>query len=166
MPGRFLGIACTTGYAFFFIIATGEGITVSLLHRSVVRRRDPKSRDPYADYNTEDPALYEKSDDMTEGSQNNLCKDAGSPMDPQNQYEEIILSDTSPTIVHAGDEGETQPGLKEFYDHFDTELKCMDISDIISSKFEESDGKLYLQVRWRNGQESYVGANYSNQMIQ
>ncbi len=60
--------------------------------------------------------------------------------------------------MHAEGEEYTQQGAKEVYDHFDMELKCTDIEDILSSKFEDSDGKLYLQVRWNDGQESYVNA--------
>jgi hypothetical protein len=45
MPGRFLGIARTTGDAFTFVITTGEGATATILHRSVIRRRDPDSTD-------------------------------------------------------------------------------------------------------------------------
>lgn len=60
--------------------------------------------------------------------------------------------------MHAEDKEDTQKGVREVYDHFDIELKCMDIQDILSSRFKESDGKLYLQVWWSDRQESYINA--------
>jgi hypothetical protein len=51
LPGRFLGIARTTGDTFTFVIETEGKIRNIALHRSIIRRRDPKNKDPYADYN-------------------------------------------------------------------------------------------------------------------
>ncbi len=50
LPGRFLGISRTTGDAFTFIITTDSGTRPTILHRSVIRKRDPSAKDPYADY--------------------------------------------------------------------------------------------------------------------
>ncbi len=74
LPGRFLGIAWTTGDAFTFVINTDDGIKSIALHRSVIRRRDIKSRDPYADYNTEDMVVEETDggNNQIEGNQNNV----------------------------------------------------------------------------------------------
>jgi hypothetical protein len=59
LPGRFLGISRTTGDAFTFVITTDDGIKSIALHRSVIRRRDIKSNDPNADYNTGDSTMEE-----------------------------------------------------------------------------------------------------------
>ncbi len=158
LPGRFLGIARTTGDAFTFVITTDNGIS------SVIRRRDIKSGDPYADYNTEDMEVEETDggNNQIEGSQNNLSGDIsdheGNSVPQQGSFDEVIISDMSSTTIHAENDRTTPSCAREVYDHFDTELKCEEIDEIISSKFGESDGKLYLQVRWRDGQESYVSA--------
>ncbi len=55
LPGRFLGIARTTGDTFTFVITKDDGIKSIALHRSIIRRRDKNSKDPYADYNTNEP---------------------------------------------------------------------------------------------------------------
>jgi hypothetical protein len=72
LPGRFLGIARTTGDSFTFVITTDYGIKSIALHRSVIRKRDIKSRDPYADYNKNDPIGSELPNDCGGGSDNNL----------------------------------------------------------------------------------------------
>jgi hypothetical protein len=63
LPGRFLGIARTTGDSFTFIITMDDGIKSIALHCSVIRKRDIKSRDPYADYNMDDPIGNELPND-------------------------------------------------------------------------------------------------------
>jgi hypothetical protein len=102
LPGRFLGIARTTGDAFTFVITMDDGIKSIALHRSVIRRRDIKSRDPYADYNTEDMAVEETDgdNDQIEGSQNNLSGDIsdheGNSISQQGSFDEVIISDIRP----------------------------------------------------------------------
>jgi hypothetical protein len=66
---------------------------------------------------------------------------------------------STPGTIFAGDAGDVKECTREVYNHFNPELKCDDIYDIISSKFGETDGKLYIQVRWKDGQESYINAD-------
>jgi hypothetical protein len=61
--------------------------------------------------------------------------------------------------VHAENEGDIPSNTGEIYNHFDLDLRCEEIDDILSSKFDESDGKLYLLVQWKDGQESYISAD-------
>ncbi len=60
MPGRFLGIARTTGDAFTFVIITDAGIRSVILHHSVIRKRNPKVIDPYVDYENEEEGCQSK----------------------------------------------------------------------------------------------------------
>ncbi len=47
--------------------------------------------------------------------------------------------------------------LMDVYNHFDS-LQCEEIDEIIGSEFRDSDGKLYIQVRWSDGRESTADA--------
>jgi hypothetical protein len=159
LPGRFLGIARTTGDTFTFVIMTDDGLKSIALHRSVIRKRDRNSKDPYADYNTDEPLESEVPDEHIGGSQNNLSGEEQDPILQQNNFEEVILSGTSSTAVHVESKGNTSSNTGEIYNHFDLDLRCEEIDEIISSKFNESDRKLYLLVRWKDGQESFVSAD-------
>jgi hypothetical protein len=160
LPGRLMGIARTTGDAFTFVIMTDDGIKSIALHRSVVKRRDSTNKDIYADYNTEDPQVSigeTESPDPVHTCDNNLNNEEHIPI--AHEHNEILLNESSPGTIFAGDAGDIKDCTREVYNHFNPELKCDDIDDIISSKFGETDGKLYIQVRWKDGQESYINAD-------
>jgi hypothetical protein len=140
LPGRFMGIARMTGDTFTFVILTDDGIKSIALHRSVIKHRDITSKDPYADYNTEEPTCNPIE---TETYDNNLW-DEPTPINiPDHGNEklddEVIISESSPTIIFAGGIEGTPGSTEEIYNHFNPELKCENIDDIISSKFGETD---------------------------
>jgi hypothetical protein len=159
LPGRFMGIARTTGDTFTFLILTDDGIKSIALHRSVIKRRSITSKDPYANYNTEEPPCNPIE---TGTYDNNLWDEPINIPDHGNERvdDEVIISESSPTIIFAGGIEGTPERTEEIYNHFNLELKCEDIDDIISSKFGEMDGKLYIEVRWKDGQESYINADF------
>ncbi len=159
LPGRFMGIARTTGDAFTFIVMTDDGIKSIALHRSVIRHRDNTSRDPYANYNIDSPTtdVTQEPDPSTTEPLQQEDTTTTSPEDCT-PSEEIILDDDAETIIFAGNDHPNQPNTGEVYNHFDAELRCDDIDDIISSKFDDINGKLYIKVRWKNNQESYISA--------
>jgi hypothetical protein len=61
-------------------------------------------------------------------------------------------------VAHSGKEGYTEENTGEIYNHFDQELRCEDILAIVGSEFDENNGKLYLQVEWKDGGESSIDA--------
>jgi hypothetical protein len=168
LPGRFLGIARTTGDSFTFIIETVGKIRNIALHRSIIRRRDPINKDPYSEYQEEKPLDEEphQSIDNTEET-NELPYEEKITNEQELPYAEVILNEPSnfphngnePEImIHAGDEEYQEEHTKEIYNHFDEEIKCDEILNIISSKFDETDGKLYLEVEWNDGKQSSIDA--------
>ena len=54
---------------------------------------------------------------------------------PNRQGEEDI-----DIVTHSGKEGYTEENTEEIYNHFDQELRCEDISDIVGSEFDENNG--------------------------
>jgi hypothetical protein len=157
IPGRFLGIARTTGDVFTFIVIPDNGNSRTSLHRSVIRSRDPGKKDPYAEYNRGEPEA--DHEDIALGD-DNMTKESDEQDAINITHDEVILDDSGNTqvITHAGNTEFYQEDTNEIYNHFDLEQKCEDIERIISSNFNETDGKLYLLVKWANGQESSVDA--------
>jgi hypothetical protein len=165
-----------TGYSFTFVISTENGIHSVILHRSVIRKRNLNSHDPYGDYAIGNSTINENTEN---GMELETCviddDDTGEDtmqvggdtdhrefnLGNDQEYDEIIMS-TNPnhdnltviTHVEKGDELDHQTA--EVYDHFDKDLRCGSVSDIIGSKFSEDDGKLYMLVRWEDGQETYI----------
>jgi hypothetical protein len=165
LPGRFLGIARTTGDTFTFIIETDNRIRNVSLHRSVIKRRDPKIRDPYAQYDRGDITIDEP---QSEGSETqhvinpDVNQSIGDEPGTPPCHDEVIISeptDISPSIItHASDGEHHQEHVPEVYDHFGHDIKCSDITEITGAKFDELDGKLYIQVVWIDGRESMIDA--------
>ncbi len=50
LPGRFLGIARTTGDNFTFIVVQEDRLTGHMLHRSVIHKWCPNTHSSHADY--------------------------------------------------------------------------------------------------------------------
>jgi hypothetical protein len=123
LPGRFMGIARTTGDAFTFIIMTYDGIKSIALHRSIIKHRDITSKDPYAEYNMDGPTT-DVSQEQDLRSIGQLQQEDMSTISPEdgNPGDEIILSKDSTTVIFAGNDEPTQPNTGEVYDHFDAEL--------------------------------------------
>jgi hypothetical protein len=182
IPGRYLGIARTTGDAFTFIILPEKSTRGMCIHRSVIRSRDISSKDPYANYNREETDICEETENIfeTDNSGKELNVQDGEEPDVYNEnksvsedirleeefniqsmhHNEIIVDDTCgpQVITHAGDVEFSQENTSEIYDHFDLEHKCENIEDVIKAMFDEKDGKLYLVVRWTDGLESSIDA--------
>jgi hypothetical protein len=49
-------------------------------------------------------------------------------------------------------------GTEEVYNHIQDEHQCEDIVELISPKYSEETGKLYITVKWKDGHESIVDA--------
>jgi hypothetical protein len=97
LPGRFMGIARTTGDAFTFVIMTDDGIKSIALHWIVVKRRGITNKDIYADYNTEDPQVSigeTESPDPAHTFGNNLNGEEHIPT--AHEHSEILLNESSP----------------------------------------------------------------------
>jgi hypothetical protein len=155
IPGRYLGIARSTGDAFTFIVLPDRSNRGICLHRSVVRSRNANNRDPYAEYNREESGICDENEDIAEDT------NAEEEVNIQNMpHDEIIIDNTnnSEFMSYAGDAEFHQENTNEIYDHFDPESKCEDIEDIIKASFDGKDGKLYLTVKWKTGQESSIDA--------
>jgi hypothetical protein len=161
LPGHFLGIARTTGDTFTFIIETEGKIRNMALQRSIIKRRDPKNKDPYADYNRGEPESLPKDAYDLENIDHNSKSDDDRIIQ-ETSHEEIILDSSescqSESIIHVGDGNYNEEYTNEIYNHVDEEVKCQDIKDIYGSNFSESDGKLYLDIRWNDGRESKLDA--------
>ncbi len=68
------------------------------------------------------------------------------------------MEDISNVTIYASNECQIRGGgLMDVYNHFDS-LQCEEIDEIIGSEFRDSDGKLYMQVRWNDGRESTADA--------
>ncbi len=127
LPGRFLGIAKTTGDTFTFIIETVGKIRNMALHQSVIRKRDPKSTDPYAEYNMDDPlteAEYNGAPMVSQGITLSVKKDVMR----DETHDEIILDEqlveepeerSCDVITYAGCKEYKEDNTKETYDPFD-----------------------------------------------
>jgi hypothetical protein len=174
LPGRFLGISQTTGDAFTFVITTDDGNWPTMLHRSVIRKRTAGNMDPYSEDIIESDGVGSTSTEnhqLSEGrTANNIMAESYLSQDLDSQEETVISSipnrqgeEDMDNVSHSGKEGYTEENTGEIYNHFDQELRCEDILAIVGSEFDENNGKLYLQVEWRDGGESSIDAELLQQ---
>ena len=186
IPGRFLGIARTSGDAFtFYIEAKSPKGRHVILTRSVIQRREPTQLAPFA--------VYEDMD-LEEAEQGEITPDEDTVMAPP-QGEEVgeqaekhgdpfdeepnlkeILADLDSEEVILGDEVATYAGTDENGDvilHMeDGSSRTMPTADVINHLTREQDakevemitghhwapmtGKLLVKVRWYTSEESLL----------
>jgi hypothetical protein len=166
LPGRFMGIAHTTGDAFTFIVVTDgdrKGIT---LHRSVIRRRQETDHERHMIYDvdwqgcTSGNSSNEVRMDTSKGED-----DRWKTIIEQTEGEEIIMSEaghenpnTSMGTTHIEDGLYRKVNTEVVYDYYDTNHKCENIESIISTEFDPISGKLIALVLWDDGQQTHVDA--------
>ncbi len=201
LPGRFLGIARTTGDSFtFYILTDKQQERNAVLTRSVIRKRNPLDPPQYTEYDYISPLEEEDSETDCKDTQlepSNIThnievneitgsKDRGDielPFEPENASlltllakqigerdpEEIILEEgnkvtdiqvnnADEVIIHMEDGSYKRMGTEEIYNHIQDEYQCEDIVELISPKYSEETGKLYITVKWKDGNESIVDA--------
>jgi hypothetical protein len=200
LPGRFLGIARTTGDSFTFYVLTDRHKEQNvILTRSVIRKRNPLDPTQYTDYDYV-PTLEEEDENITDSittkddtsdaeiigitNEDQSRGDIELPYEPENvtlttllaqqiekrDPEEIILDGdpkvidwevkgTKEIMLHFEDGSYRKMNTEDVYNHMSDEYKCEDIAEIISPKYSEDTGKLYVIVKWRNGQESIIDAD-------
>jgi hypothetical protein len=169
VPGHFLGIVRTTGDALTFVIMTDTGIRSTILRCSVIRRRNPKALDLHVDYrNEEEDCLTEEYTTSNNIESNTSESDTAVLIQSNTNHDKVIVEniprgtqDTgehSETLTYEGRDDNLQSKTEEIYDHFDIDRKCKNIREILGLNFEESTGKLLVQVEWVNGQESVIDA--------
>jgi hypothetical protein len=127
---------------------TDDGIKSIALHRSVIKHRDITSQDPYADYNADDPStstFQEQDTDTIDQLQLEEGRDI-MPHGHDDPADETIVSEDTNTTIFAGNERFNQENTDTIYNHFDTAQRCEEIDELISSKFDSTDGKLYIKV--------------------
>jgi hypothetical protein len=168
LPGRFLGIARTTGDTFTFIIVQDKPKTGRVLHQSIIQKRNFKMNESYTDCTIPTPLVQNNS---TECHSNippiNNTKET-IPLPPIDNYEEIIQEDIedldnplSTCIVHVENEKvDHDKQLEIIYNHYNDDYKQTDIEDILQLKNHTDDGKLYSKVRWKTHQESLILADH------
>ncbi len=200
LPGRFLGIARTTGDSFTFYVLTDRHKERNvILTRSVIRKRNPLDPTQYTDYDYV-PTLEEEDENITDSITTkddtsdveiigitNEDQSRGNielPYEPENvtlttllaqqieerDPEEIILDGdpkvidrevkgTKEIMLHFEDGSYRKMNMEDVYNHMSDEYKCEDIAELISPKYSEDTDKLYVIVKWRNGQESIIDAD-------
>jgi hypothetical protein len=174
LPGRFLGIARTTGDSFTFIIAQEDRLTGCVLHRSVTRIRCTNIQSSHADYQIptlpssipEDPIADDHILDTNQPL--NMTPDPRAihhdiSLPPDDTVEGILDSNISntgdeiPYLVHLEP---TQPtpltDANTVYNHFDADYQCSHIEKVLSIENNPSTGTLFVKVLWKNQQESFL----------
>jgi hypothetical protein len=189
LPGRFLGIARTTGDSFTFYILPGKQQGRNMvLTRSVIRKRNPMDPSQYAEYDYIAP-IENEGDDITfpnvtsnpisdwnpQVPINTNARSRGDvelPFEPEHKSltsllserimekepEEIILedghkamiqqvnNDTGETIVHLEDGSYRIMDTEDIYNHIVEDYRCEDIKELLTPKYSENTGKLYILV--------------------
>ncbi len=62
-------------------------------------------------------------------------------------------------MIHFEDGSDKAMNTEDTYNHMSEEYKCEDIGELISPKYSEETGKLYVVVKWKNGHESIINAD-------
>ena len=175
LPGRFLGIARTTGDSFtFYIEARSPKGQPIILIRSVIQRRDPKDLAPIAIYDDMEEVVTIEE----EVTQDDKADTQGDPFTPEPSLEEIlagldseelILGDTvasydgtmenGDVILHLGDGSQTTMNTTDVVNHLNQDSDTEEIDSIVGHDWGPISGKLLMKVKWYTGETSLLDAD-------
>jgi hypothetical protein len=174
LPGRFLGIARTTGDSFTCIVVQEDRLTGRVLHHSVIHKQCPNTHSSHADYQiptlpspipedpiAEDP-IHETDQPLNVNQVPRIIQNE-IPLPPDDTVEAILdthISNTGDELSYLVHLEPTQPApltdTNTVYNHFDAEYHYNDIEKVLSIENNPSTGTLYVKVLWKNQQESFL----------
>jgi hypothetical protein len=174
LPGRFLGIARTTGDSFTFIVVQEDHLTGRVVHHSVIHKRCTNIQSSHADYQIpalpssipEDPVADVHILDTNQSL--NMTPDARTiyhdiSLPPDDTVEAILdthISNTGDEIPYHVHLEPTQPtqltDANTMYNHFDADYQYSNIEKVLSIENNPSTGTLFVKVLWKNQQESFL----------
>jgi hypothetical protein len=158
LPGRFLGIARTTGDSFTFIITQESSNTGKNLHKSIIQKRNIREINPLANYTLPPAITHQGSMESDEPLQPLKEEDIPQNIESNeidNDMRETILDENN-SVIHEDFGKDQEPQLDIIYNHFDSEYKLTDIEEILHLRHNPDDGKLHAKIRWNNQQETYI----------
>jgi hypothetical protein len=68
------------------------------------------------------------------------------------------IRDRGDTVIHFEDGSYREMDTEEIYNHMTQDYRCKDIEYLISTQNSEETGKLYVMIKWNNGNESILDA--------